>query len=133
MAKLAVRLQVIQAAMFVGLVALIGRAAQVQLVQGRRWATEAQVQRTEHIVLAARRGGLLDRYGTPLALTQETYHVGVAPNELRDLERDAGLLARQLHLPAVDVWQALRRRYAYFARPFSAIQVRPRRNGRGGA
>src|SRR5256712_511732 len=131
MAKLAVRLQVIQAAMFVGLVALIGRAAQVQLVQGRRWATEAQVQRTEHIVLAARRGALLDRYGTPLALTQETYHVGLAPNELRDPERDAATVARQLHLPLDDVRRALVRRYAYFAGPFSAIQVQPLRAVRG--
>src|SRR2546422_850120 len=131
MAKLAVRLQVIQAAMLVGLVALIGRAAQVQLVQGRRWATEAQVQRTEHIVLAARRGALLDRYGTPLALTQETYHVGLAPNELRDPERDAATVARQLHLPLDDVRRALVRRYAYFAGPFSAIQVQPLRAVRG--
>src|SRR3989449_4639471 len=131
MAKLAVRLQVIQAAMFVGLVALIGRAAQVQLVEGRRGATEAQVQRTEHIVLAARRGALLDRYGTPLALTQETYHVGLAPNELRDPERDAATVARQLHLPLDDVRRALVRRYAYFAGPFSAIQVQPLRAVRG--
>src|SRR5213083_2566888 len=131
MAKLAVRLQVIQAAMFVGLVALIGRAAQVQLVQGKRWASEAQIQRTEHIVLSARRGALLDRYGTPLALTQETYHVGVAPNELRDPERDGATLARQLHLALPDVRQTLSRRYAYFAGPFSAIQVQPLRAMRG--
>src|SRR5439155_1753265 len=69
----------------------------------------------------------LDRYGTPLALTQETYHVGVAPNELRDPERDGATLARQLHLALADVRQALTRRYAYFAGPFSAIQVQPLR------
>src|SRR2546428_5150397 len=131
MAKLAVRLQVIQAAMFVGLVALIGRAAQVQLVQGRRWATEAEVRRRAHSVLGARRGALLDRYGTPLALTKETYHVGLAPNELRDPERDAATVARQLHLPLDDVRRALVRRYAYFAGPFSAIQVQPLRAVRG--
>src|SRR5216117_2965710 len=131
MAKLAVRLQVIQAAMFVGLVALIGRAAQVQLVQGKRWASEAQIQRTEHIVLSARRGALLDRYGTPLALTQETYHVGVAPNELRDPVKDGALIARRLALSARAWSQALRRRYAYFAGPFSALEVQPLRNVRG--
>ncbi len=131
MAKVAVRLQVVQVAMFLGLAALISRAAQVQLVQGTRWATEARVQRTVAIVLAARRGALLDRYGTPLALTQETYHVGVAPNELRDVSRDAELLARQLHLPSTDVLQALGKRYAYFAGPFGAIQVQPLRSMRG--
>src|SRR2546428_8178347 len=42
-------------------------------------------------------------------------HVGLAPNELRDPERDAATVARQLHLPLDDVRQALARRYAYFA------------------
>jgi cell division protein FtsI (penicillin-binding protein 3) len=131
MAKLTVRLQAIEAAMVLGLAVLVGRAAQVQLIQGRRWSTEARVQRTEHIVLAARRGALLDRHGRPLALTQETYHVGVAPTELRDSERDAPLVARQLHLPLADVRQAFRKRYAYFAGPFSAMEVQPLRGTRG--
>src|SRR5438128_10797132 len=131
MAKPAVRLRVVEVAVCLGLLLLLGRAAQVQLLQGRRWAEEAQARRTEHIVLAARRGALLDRHGTPLALTQETYHVGVAPNELKDLDRDAALLARQLHLAPGDVWQALRKRYAYFAGPFSTIEVQPLRGVRG--
>jgi len=130
-AKLPVRLQVIEAAMVLGLIALVGRAAQVQLIQGRRWSTEARVQRTEHIVLAARRGALSDRHGKPLALTQETYHLGVAPNELRDPERDPALLARQLHVPLADIRLALRKRYAYFAGPFTTLQVRPLRGLRG--
>src|SRR5439155_1622894 len=117
--------------MFLGLAALVGRAAQVQLVQGRRWATEARVRRTEHIVLAARRGALLDRHGIPLALTQETYHVGVAPNELRDPVKDGALVARQLALPPRAWSQAVRRRYAYFAGPFSALEVQPLRSVRG--
>lgn len=131
MAKLPVRLQVIEGAMVLGLIALVGRAAQVQLIQGGRWSTEARVQRTEHIVLAARRGTLSDRHGKPLALTQETYHVGVAPNELRDPERDPDLLARQLHIPLTDIRVALRKRYAYFAGPFTTLQVRPLRGLRG--
>src|SRR5713101_5593927 len=64
------------------------RAVQVQILHGRRWAEEAQAQRTERIVLEARRGALYDRHGTPLAVTQETYHVGIAPNELRDPAAD---------------------------------------------
>src|SRR3979409_1308671 len=121
MAKLPARLQVIEAAMVLGLIALLGRAAQVQLIQGSRWSTEARIQRTEHIVLAARRGTLSDRHGKPLALTQETYHLGVAPNELRDPARDPELIARQLHLPMSDIRAALRKRYAYFAGPFTSI------------
>jgi cell division protein FtsI (penicillin-binding protein 3) len=131
MAKLPARLQVIEGAMVLGLIALIGRAAQVQLVQGNRWSTEARVQRTEHIVLAARRGTLSDRHGKPLALTQETYHLGVAPNELRNKERDSELLARHLRLPLSEMRLALRKRYAYFGGPFTTLQVRPLRALRG--
>ncbi len=49
MAKLAVRLQVVQVGVFLGLTLLVGRAAQVQLIEGRRWAEEAQAQRTERV------------------------------------------------------------------------------------
>jgi len=130
MAKPAVRLQFVERGVFVALALLAVRAAQVQLLEGRRWAEAAQAQRTERIVLPARRGTLSDRHGTPLALTQETYHVGVAPNELRDPARDGALIARQLGLTGR--WQeALHKRYAYFAGPFSALEVRPLRSIRG--
>src|SRR5256884_9297438 len=125
MAKPAVRLQVVEVGIFVGLALLAGRAAQVQIGQGRRWAEEAQAKRTERIVLAARRGALLDRHGTPLGLSQETYHVGIAPNELRDPAVDGALIARRLALPA-GAWQlALRKRYSDFACPYSWLGVDP--------
>jgi cell division protein FtsI (penicillin-binding protein 3) len=131
MARSAVRIQTIQALMLVGLVGLVARAAQVQLLQGRHWKELARANRTERIVLGARRGALTDRHGTPIALTLETYHVGIAPNELRDPRRDGVVIARALQLTA-DEWQdAVRRRYAYFRGPFSAIAVDPIRTVRG--
>jgi len=131
MAKPAVRLEFVERGVFVALALLVVRAAQVQLLEGRRWAEAAQAQRTERIVLQARRGTLSDRHGTPLALTQETYHVGVAPNELRDAARDGALIARQLGLTARGWQEALHKRYSYFAGPFSALEVRPLRSVRG--
>src|SRR5712691_9792938 len=131
MARPAVRIQVVQFGVLVGLALLVGRAAQVQILHGRRWAEEAQAQRTERIVLQARRGTLYDRHGTPLAVTQETYHVGIAPNELRDPAGDGALISRRLGLTARTWQQALRRRYAYFAGPYSALEVQPLRSVRG--
>src|SRR5437773_5104005 len=131
MARPAVRIQVVEFGVLVGLALLVGRAVQVQILHGRRWAEEAQAQRTERIVLQARRGTLYDRHGTPLAVTQETYHVGIAPNELRDPTADGALISRRLGL-TVRAWQlALRRRYAYFAGPYSALEVQPLRSVRG--
>src|SRR5256885_2047521 len=131
MARPAVRIQVVEFGVLVGLALLVGRAAQVQILHGRRWAEEAQAQRTERIVLPARRGTLYDRHGTPLAVTQETYHVGVAPNELRDPVADGALISRRLGLTA-RTWQlVLHRRYAYLAGPYSALEVQPLRSVRG--
>jgi cell division protein FtsI/penicillin-binding protein 2 len=131
MAKPVVRLGVVQIGLFTALALLVARAAQVQLVEGRRHAAEAAAQRTERVVLEARRGTLFDRHGTALALTQETYHVGIAPNELRDPRRDAVLFARQLRVPQGDVDRALHRRYAWFAGPYTALDVQPLRTVRG--
>lgn len=131
MAKLATRVGVIEIGLGVLLVALLVRSAQVQLFQGSRWATEAQHERTERVVLDAPRGALLDRHGTPIALTQETYHVGVAPNELRDPDRDPATIARALRLSPDRVADELTRRYAYFAGPFTAAAVQGLRDIRG--
>lgn len=131
MAKPAVRLQALEVALLAGLGAVVLRAAQVQLLQGTRYAEEARARRTEHIKLDARRGGLYDRNGTAIALTQETYHVGVAANELRDPARDAAAIARALRLSPGEVRASLRKRYAYFGGPFGAIDVQRIRELRG--
>lgn len=131
MAKPAVRLQALEVALLVGLGAVVLRAAQVQILQGGRYSEEARAQRTVRLTLEARRGGLYDRDGTAIALTQESYHVGVAPNELRDPLRDAAAIAAALHVPAQEVRAALRKRYAYFGGPFSALEVQRIRALRG--
>ena len=131
MAKPLVRLRVVEIGLGLALLALLVRAGQVQLVKGRRYAASAAAQRTERVVLDARRGTLFDRHGTAIALTQETYHVGVAPNELRDPKRDAATIARQLRLAPRDVERAMQRRYAWFAGPFTGQDVQPIRTLRG--
>ena len=131
MAKPLVRLRVVEITLGLALLALVLRAAQVQLVEGRTYAAVAKAQRTERVVLDARRGTLYDRHGLGLALTQETYHVGVAPNELRDPARDAATIARQLRVAPREVERALRRRYAWFAGPFTTLDVQPLRAVRG--
>lgn len=131
MAKPAVRIRVVEFTILLGLLAVVVRSAQVQLFQGRRWRSEAQAQRTERLTLEARRGALYDRHGTALALTQETYHVGLAPNELRDPRRDAAALSRALRLSPAALDAALRKRYAWFRGPFSALDVQPIRELHG--
>src|SRR3989441_7696947 len=131
MAKPLVRLRVVEIGLGVALLALVLRAAQVQLVEGARYAAAARAQRTERVVLEARRGTLFDRHGLGLALTQETYHVGVAPNELRDPPRDAARIVRQLHLAPRDVDRGLRGRDDRVRRASPTLKVQPLRTMRG--
>ena len=122
------RIAAIQFGFALGIIAILARAAQLQLVQGGRWAEQAQRQRTERAILPARRGALFDRNGVPLAVSQEFYHVGVAPNELADA-RALQLLSRHLGVPRAALERDIRagKRWIYFHGPFTATQVQPLR------
>ncbi len=129
MAKPQVRIAAVQFGFALGILAILVRAAQLQLIQGERWAEQAQRQRTERAVLPARRGALFDRNGVPLAVSQEFYHVGVAPNELSDRRAASRLLSRQLAVPFAALDRSLRlgKRWIYLHGPFTATQVQPLR------
>ena len=133
MAKPAARIAVLQFGFLVAVMAVLARAAQVQIVQRERWAREAEQQRTVRAVLPARRGALYDRNSVPLAVTQEFYHIGIAPNELEDIRSAFVLLVRNLGVPASALnreFQA-RRRWIYLHGPFNATQVQPLRELKG--
>jgi cell division protein FtsI (penicillin-binding protein 3) len=132
MAKPAARIAAIQFCFAVGITVVVARAAQLQILQGARWSREAETQRTERAVLPARRGTLYDRNGVPLAVTQEFYHVGVAPNELTDHRGAVRLLAAQLAVPAGEIERDLaRKKWVYWNGPFTATQVQPLRGWKG--
>jgi cell division protein FtsI (penicillin-binding protein 3) len=132
MTRSAARIAAVQFCFLLAVGGIVVRAAQLQLVQGDRWAAEAERQRTEHSVLPARRGGIYDRHGVPLAVTQEFYHVGVAVNELDDRRRAVRLLASRLGLSARAVQREIdRKRWAYWHGPFTATQVQPLRGLNG--
>ena len=133
MAKPAVRIAAIQFGFAVGILAVLTRAAQIQIVEAERWQREAARQRTEKVVLPARRGALYDRNGTPLAVTQEFYHIGVAPNELEDIRSAFVLLVRNLGVsaPALNREFQARKRWIYLHGPFNATQVQALRRVKG--
>lgn len=124
MAKPLARIAAVQFGFALSVAAILARAAQLQLVQGDRWAEQAQRQRTERVVLPARRGALYDRNGVPLAVSQEFYHIGIAPNELANPRSTGQLLSRQLGVSWPTLQQDLRsKRWIYFNGPFTATQV----------
>jgi len=125
------RLQLVQVVFALGFLVLVGRAAQIQVVRGAEYRRIAEESRTARKELPARRGAIYDRRGSELVVSQESYEVGVAPNELRNVDSAARILSRQLGLPRNTVRRRLRDAWAYFGKGYTSTQVQPLRQLRG--
>ena len=74
------------------------RAGQIQLVQGSTWRDLAESQHRTDKRVAAARGTILDRDGTPLAVSRETFAVAVATDQISDVVQ-----VRQLLVDALEI------------------------------
>ena len=88
------RIGIIQGAVGLFAVVLVGRAAQVQLWQGRQWAARAERQHLKETPLPAPRGAVLDASGERLVESRELVTLAVNPREVRS--KDSRALARAL-------------------------------------
>jgi len=133
MARLQARIGLISFLLAAGFLVVVLRAAQVQLLRGSDYAKEAASSRTELRTLEARRGTLYDRNGLTLAVTQEYYRVGIAPNEVEDRAGLIRVASRQLEVPSGSLKRdfASGKSYLYFYGPFTATDVEPLRRFRG--
>lgn len=124
MAKPVVRITAIQAAVLAGFVVLVLRAAQVQVRDAEAWRRLAESRRLVTQPVVAERGTISDRDGSPLAVSQTFYHVGLALNETPDAAALLARTARALGLPRAELARrAGTRRYLYLHGPFTASQV----------
>lgn len=64
--------------------AIVGKAASIQLGQRARWTARAERQQGAERVVPAPRGEILDAEGQTLAQSRETVKLDVAPPEVRD-------------------------------------------------
>src|SRR5690349_19906979 len=108
MAKPVARIAAVQFVFALGIAAIVAPSVQLQVVQRSRWTKEAERRRTEHRALPARRGTLYDRNGVQFAITQEFYHVGIAPNELADPAAAARTVAVALDIPLAAIQRPLK-------------------------
>lgn len=133
MARVRARVGLMEVVLALSLLLIIGRAGQVQLLKGGDYAKEAARSRTELRAIEARRGTLYDRNGLPLAVTQEAYRVGIAPNEVTERTALIRTAARQLEVPAATLQRgfAAKKPYLYFYGPYSATDVEPLRKFKG--
>jgi cell division protein FtsI (penicillin-binding protein 3) len=124
-AKPVVRLGAVQLAFAIGAAIILVRAAQVQLISGARYATDAESERTEHRTQEARRGFIYDRNGEILVESVDHYHVAVTASVIPDSMRGEAvqLLIEDLGLSRTQVNRQLRRTNGYFRGPFTSAQV----------
>jgi cell division protein FtsI (penicillin-binding protein 3) len=133
MARPAARIRAVEIVFLFAVAAVLGRAAQLQIVEGGHWAREAARLRTSHDIMPARRGTIYDRNGSPLAVTQEFYHLGIAPNEIVNRADLVRRLSQSLGLPSARLNRDLGgdKPWLYYHGPFTAQQVEPIRSLKG--
>lgn len=113
--------------LFAAAVMIAGRAFQLQAVEGGRWRAAAEAQQQARVSLPARRGGIYDRTGNPLALTHETFQVAVAPGELRDPAAVARALSEVLGISRTAAVRATNRSRSWAVLPGRASAAQHRR------
>jgi cell division protein FtsI (penicillin-binding protein 3) len=86
------RIGVVHASLALLMLAVLGKAAHVQLVQGRAWADLARRQHFTAKEVPAPRGLILDASGRALATSRDLVRLEVAPAEVRDARRLRGAL-----------------------------------------
>jgi len=88
------RLQLVHGSLVLFAIALVLRAAQVQLLQADAWRHRAQRQQFAAADVPAPRGDIFDVSGVPIAQSRPTMRLRVAPKELKDRAATARALAR---------------------------------------
>jgi cell division protein FtsI (penicillin-binding protein 3) len=113
-------------------VALLIKAANVQLVQGTRWRARAARQQTAERVVPAPRGDILDATRRVLAQSRETVRLEIAPREVNEPRKLRTALTR-LHVEPAIVARALDTSGKYLTVPgrFLAVDAAPAMAMRG--
>jgi cell division protein FtsI (penicillin-binding protein 3) len=95
-----------------------GRAFWLQGVQGAELASEASYQQTEVVTVPGLRGSLLDRFGNPLAVSEDAKTIYATPYQVEKPRQAAAKLASILDLEESEVLESLTEDsgFAYVAR-----------------
>jgi cell division protein FtsI/penicillin-binding protein 2 len=98
--------------------AIAGRAFWLQGVQGAKLASEAAYQQTDDVTVPGLRGSVLDRFGNPLAVSEDAKTIYATPYQVKRPRQTAEKLASILGLEKDEVLKSLSEEsgFAYVAR-----------------
>jgi cell division protein FtsI (penicillin-binding protein 3) len=102
------RVGVVHGAFVCFALALVGRAAWVQLAETERWRTRARGQQVASADVPAPRGAILDASGAVLVASRPVVRLAVAPGEVRR-PSDLAAALRRVHVPEATVRRAIDR------------------------
>jgi len=94
------------------LLLLLGRVLYIQAVQGPALQARAYEQQTRDRLIAPRRGDILDRNMTGLAVTETVASVSVVRAQVKDAEEVARALSEKLELSYDEVYEKVTKRVA---------------------
>ncbi|MEO5510652.1 MAG: penicillin-binding transpeptidase domain-containing protein [Longimicrobiales bacterium] len=86
------RRRLMLASMMVVVCIVIGRQAQIQILQSGKWQVRADEIHGDTVALEPARGMIYDRNGVPLAGTHERFQVSIAPREIKNAEHVSSVL-----------------------------------------
>jgi cell division protein FtsI/penicillin-binding protein 2 len=86
---------------------IVLRAVWLQGVQGAQLASEAAYQQTEVVEIPGLRGSMLDRFGNPLAVSEDAKTIFATPYQVKNPQQTAEKLATILGLDSADVLRSL--------------------------
>jgi cell division protein FtsI (penicillin-binding protein 3) len=86
---------------------IAGRAFWLQGVQGAKLASEAAYQQTDVVTVPGLRGSVLDRFGNPLAVSEDAKTIYATPYQVKKPRQTAEKLASILDLEEPDVLKSL--------------------------
>lgn len=106
--------------MAVVFIALASRLWYLQVMRGAAYEALSQGNRVRLIPVAAPRGRILDRSGTPLVTSRMAFSVSIVPQDVPNMGTTVDRLAPILHMTPDDIMQKL----AAPRRPFEPIRIK---------
>jgi len=88
--------------------ALAARMYYLQILEADKYTTLAEDNRINLRLIAPPRGRIVDRFGIPMALNQQNYHVVLVREQAREVERTLDALARIIELSERDYRRILK-------------------------
>jgi penicillin-binding protein 2 len=111
------------AALVLALLAIVGRLAQVQLVQGEAFAAAARENQVQLIPIAAPRGLIVDRTGAVMVRSRPSFVCALIPSEVTAIEPTMRSLAETLRIDERVLWQRLLHHHGVNYKNFDEVQT----------